>query len=209
VRERGCQGCHAIPGMETASKIGPDLTRFSIKKEFELSFGNVVNEALWCGIPAVALDDRMGVAHQIANEVNGFLVEPDHENTDEEFASACLLLSRSSTLRQQMGEQGANLSRRSSHPDIVISRFEAIYERAREHCRSTVPSPLANASRMAQLRSFAFHIGRWAMWNTASLGIAYTATAIGAGRRNGAEQNAEVQSLMKRRQAQAQQRDAA
>ncbi len=43
VRERGCQGCHAIPGMETTSKIGPDLTRFSIKEEFELSFGNVVN----------------------------------------------------------------------------------------------------------------------------------------------------------------------
>ena len=173
------------------------------------TFGNVVNEALWCGLPAVALDDRMGVAHQIADEVNGFLVEPDREDTDEEFASACLLLSRSSTLRQQMGEQGANLSRRSSHPDIVISRFEAIYERAKAHCVSTVPNRLADASRAAQMRAFAFHISRWAMWNTAVLGIAYTATAVGAGRHNDAEQNAKVQTLMQRRQAESRQQDAA
>lgn len=43
IGQRGCPGCHVIPGMEKASKIGPDLSRFSTKKEFELSFGNVVN----------------------------------------------------------------------------------------------------------------------------------------------------------------------
>lgn len=42
VRKRGCFGCHNIPGMEEASKIGPDLSRFAIKKDFELAFGNVV-----------------------------------------------------------------------------------------------------------------------------------------------------------------------
>jgi cytochrome c2 len=48
VRKRGCFGCHNIPGMETASQIGPNLARFASKKYFELSFGNVVNmEHTW------------------------------------------------------------------------------------------------------------------------------------------------------------------
>jgi cytochrome c2 len=48
IRRRGCAGCHVIPGMEKASRIGPNLAVFSQKKEFELSFGNVVNvKANW------------------------------------------------------------------------------------------------------------------------------------------------------------------
>ena len=43
IRQRGCAGCHIIPGMENTSKIGPDLSRFSLKREVELSFGNVGN----------------------------------------------------------------------------------------------------------------------------------------------------------------------
>ncbi len=43
VATRGCFGCHVIPGTESLSKIGPDLTRFAAKKPFELSFGNVVD----------------------------------------------------------------------------------------------------------------------------------------------------------------------
>ncbi|MEK6710407.1 MAG: c-type cytochrome [Nitrospinota bacterium] len=43
VAARGCFGCHAIPGTENLSKIGPDLTAFAKKKHFELSFGNVVD----------------------------------------------------------------------------------------------------------------------------------------------------------------------
>ncbi len=43
VATHGCFGCHVIPGTESLSKIGPDLTRFAAKKPFELSFGNVVD----------------------------------------------------------------------------------------------------------------------------------------------------------------------
>ena len=43
VAKRGCFGCHAIPGTENLSKIGPDLSAFATKKKFELSFGNVVD----------------------------------------------------------------------------------------------------------------------------------------------------------------------
>lgn len=43
VASRGCFGCHAIPGTENLSKIGPDLSAFARKRNFELSFGNVVD----------------------------------------------------------------------------------------------------------------------------------------------------------------------
>ena len=160
------------------------------------TFGNVVNEALWCGLPVVALDDRMGVSHQVANEVNGFLIEPEREHTGEAYASAVLLLTRSETLRRQMGEQGANLSRRSSHPDVVMSRFESIYGLASEHCRATVREPLSSASRLTQMRKFAFYMSRWAWWNGALLGIAYAATKTGAGRKGGFSQHVEVEQRM-------------
>lgn len=156
------------------------------------TFGNVVNEALWCGLPVVALDDRMGVAHQIANEVNGFLVAPDRSDTDHRFASACLLLCRNAPLRRKMGEEAANLARRSSHPDVVLSRFERIYDEALDHCHGAIRRPLAGESRIAQWRSFAYHMSRWALWNGALLAVANTVTRLGLGRRGTASQHAAV-----------------
>lgn len=156
------------------------------------TFGNVVNEALWCGLPVVALDDRMGVAHQVADGINGFLLAPDRSDTDEEFASSCLLLTGSAPTRRKMGEQAANLSRMSSHPDVVLRRFEGIYERARERCLKTVPVPLSTRSRLAQARAFASHVGRWAWWNGLLLSAAYAVNSVGAQRKGGASQHEAV-----------------
>ncbi|MEC9072807.1 MAG: glycosyltransferase, partial [Myxococcota bacterium] len=146
------------------------------------TFGNVVNEALWCGLPAVALNDRMGVAHQVADEVNGFLIEPNRASTDREFASACLLLTRDHNLRRKMSEEAANLSRRNAHPDVVLGRFESIYGEAHEHCRSTVIKPLSERSRVRQLKAFAHHVSRWSWYNGWLLAIAHAATRLGASR---------------------------
>ncbi|MGM0575909.1 MAG: glycosyltransferase [Myxococcota bacterium] len=156
------------------------------------TFGNVVNEALWCGLPVVGLDDRMGVAHQLADGVNGFLVQPNRGDTDQRFAAAALRLVRSETLRQKMGEEGANLSRCSSHPDVVLRRFELIYGEARDHARRAVPVPLSERSRLAQARRFAFHMSRWAWWNGLLLSIAHTATRLGAARQAEASQHEAV-----------------
>lgn len=43
VAKNGCYGCHAITGTEKLSKIGPNLSRFAVKKPVELSFGNVLD----------------------------------------------------------------------------------------------------------------------------------------------------------------------
>jgi 1,2-diacylglycerol 3-alpha-glucosyltransferase len=153
------------------------------------TFGNVVNEALWCGLPVVALDDKMGVAHQVADGVNGFLVAPGRADTDERFAAACLALCNDRGMQQRMGEKAANLSRSTSHPEVVVDRFEAIYARAKEHVLRAVPEPLSERSRYQQGKALAHALGMWTWWNGILLTIAHTATRLGAGRSGGASQH--------------------
>jgi len=160
------------------------------------TFGNVVNEALWCGLPVVALDDRMGVAHQVVNEVNGFLIKPDQHFTDEGFAAACLLLTRSETLQQKMGEAAMRLSRANSHPDVTLSRFEKIYGEAKLHCDATITEPLADASRARQAMVLAGHLATWTWFNSVLLAVAHTMTRFGAGRDGAESQHAEVLSTL-------------
>jgi 1,2-diacylglycerol 3-alpha-glucosyltransferase len=147
------------------------------------TFGNVINEALWCGTPVVALDDQMGVSHQVSHGENGLLISPDRVDTDLTFAQACLSLLADPELRNAMGKAATQRAKGTSHPDLIIARFEAIYERAEEHCRRVLPPRLCEAGRSAQLRAFAFHMSRWAWGHAAVLGLAYAAVNIGAGRR--------------------------
>jgi 1,2-diacylglycerol 3-alpha-glucosyltransferase len=146
------------------------------------TFGNVINEALWCGTPVVALDDQMGVSHQLQHTLNGVLVMPDRADTDTQFAKACLDLINQPERRKAMGRAAARRARETSHPDLIISRFEAIYARAQERCRRVLPIPLQDTSRRTQLKAFAFHMSRWAWGHATILGLAYTASHIGLGR---------------------------
>ena len=161
------------------------------------TFGNVINEALWCGLPVVALHDHMGVAHQVAHEVNGFLVEPNRVDTEQRFAAAALELLSSRSMRRKMGEEAANLSRRTSHPDVVLSRFEQVFREAKEHCVRTVPTPLSQRNKLVQWRALAQSLGKWVIWNSILLGVAHTATRLGAARTNGAEQHERVMEEIK------------
>ncbi len=153
------------------------------------TFGNVVNEALWCGLPVVALDDKMGVAGQVVDDVNGHLIGPDVSDSDARFAAACIRLLGDRDRRRAMGEEAANLSRLNSHPDVVLKRFERIYSESLEHRRRTLPVPLCNRGRLAQLRAFSREIGLWAAGHALMLTIAHTATRLGATRTGGAVQH--------------------
>ena len=149
------------------------------------TFGNVINEALWCGLPVVALDDKMGVAHQLEPGDNGLLINPGTATTDSDFADACLALVEQPERRKHLSSYAAARARDVSHPNLIISRFEAIYARAFEHCKATLPRPLITANRGAQMKAFAFHMSRWAWGHATLLGLAYTAAHIGAGRSPG------------------------
>ena len=151
----------------------------------------MINEALWCGLPVVALDDKMGVAHQLEDGLNGALIAPLCADSDERFAEACLALVDAPERRKALGAYAARRAREISHPDLIISRFEAIYERAFTHCKGSVPRPLALATKAAQMRAFAFHMSRWAWGHAAILGLAYTAAHIGVGRTSADAQGAQ------------------
>ena len=177
------------------------------------TFGNVVNEALWSGLPVVALDDKMGVGHQVADEVNGYLIQPGRQSTNDRFAMRCLSLLGDRQQRRQLGEEAANLSRRTSHPDVVLRRFEKIYEEARRDIRKRQPRVLKDQSRRKQLKRFAYHMGQWGFWNGLLLGIGHTATRLGAGRPDLGEAPVEkrlvVPAVLQRMQQMAQRRPAA
>jgi len=153
------------------------------------TFGNVVNEALWCGVPAVAFNDHMGVAGQIVDGVNGALIDPADPNADGLFAEATLALIGNRDLRRQLGGEAANLARRTAHPDVVLGRFEKIYDNADRHRRETLPVPLMQRNRGAQMAAFARHYGAWGFWNGLLLTIANTATRLGASRTSSATQH--------------------
>jgi 1,2-diacylglycerol 3-alpha-glucosyltransferase len=140
------------------------------------TFGNVINEALWCGLPVVALDDQMGVAHQVEHGFNGFLVKPDQADTEERFAQHCLDLGNNSAMRRVLSNNARRRCYEVSHPDAIIRKYEAIYEEARQLCSEQVPAPVAQCSRSRQLQALVSRIGPWAMYNYTLLGLAGVTT---------------------------------
>jgi len=143
------------------------------------TFGNVVNEALWCGLPVIALNDRMGVAHQILDTVNGFLIEPDHVDTATRFAETTLTVLRNRALRQRLAHDAIRFAHRVSHPDVVLSRFERIYEQAIKRAHDCVTEPLSERSVATQRLALAKHVATWARFNYLALGIGSLSKYIG------------------------------
>ncbi|TVR03767.1 MAG: glycosyltransferase [Deltaproteobacteria bacterium] len=146
------------------------------------TFGNVVNEALWTGLPVVAYDDGMGVAHQVVHGSNGLLVPHNRTDSHERFGSAVLDLLQNRERLADMAGNAATHARRVSHPDAVLSRFERIYEAACRHCARAVPRPLSGAGHREKARAFAAHMGQWAFWSGALLAVSGTAFRLGASR---------------------------
>lgn len=146
------------------------------------TFGNVINEALWCGLPCVAYDDQMGVAHQVTHEENGLLTLPDRPESHTEFTKAVFTLLRNPEYRELLGKQGADRARRTSHPDIIIDRFEGIYESSIRRCHDLIQVPLSERSRATQLAELSKATGEWAAMSGLLIGISEIATKTGFGR---------------------------
>ncbi len=191
VRRQACADRIYLPGEASHQDLvnwyaHADLFVYTSVSE---TFGNVVNEALWSGLPVVALDDQMGVAGQVVDDVNGHLIDPDRPDGNAAFAATCVNLLRDRSRRRAMGEQAANLSRLNSHPDVVLKRFEQIYADAQDHCRRTLPVPLVHQGFGSQIRAFSREMSLWVGGHALVLGIAHAATRLGAARTGGAIQH--------------------
>ena len=147
------------------------------------TFGNVVNEALWTGLPVVALDDRMGVAHQVMDGVNGFLINPNRVDTDARFARAVIGLIENRELRRELGQHAASYARSMSAPEVVLSRFEGIYERAIRRVHDEIKVPLIEQSKARQKYELGKALATWARYNYLLLAIGTASFRLGLGRK--------------------------
>lgn len=129
------------------------------------TYGQVVSEASWCGLPVVAFEDVMGVSHQIESGRNGYLIAPgpDRALANERFAARVMGLLGDPVERTALGERARRLARERSCPELAITRYFAAFLSAREHCaRSWRPSGFS--SRAAPL-------ARWAALHTLLAGL--------------------------------------
>lgn len=99
------------------------------------TYGQVISEALWCGLPVVAMDDGMGVAGQVTNGEDGFLVDPKAEDAEEQFGRHVQLLLTKEALRLEMSERATRNAKDRSDPEACVQRYLEVFEIARDHAR--------------------------------------------------------------------------
>ncbi|MEM6960654.1 MAG: glycosyltransferase [Myxococcota bacterium] len=140
------------------------------------TYGQVVTEALWCGMPVVAFHDGMGVSGQIASGEDGELIDPSRgQDSDEEFGSKVAALLGDVARRQSFAAEAKRRARLRANPEMCIQRYYEAFEEARMHLgqagpkgsqssRSKEPSasklkPLVPLARMAGLHSLVLALG--------------------------------------------------
>lgn len=106
------------------------------------TYGQVISEALWCGLPVVAMNDGMGVAGQISDGDDGFLVDPAPNGADRQFASCVELILAKPSLREHLASKAVLNAKDRSDPDACIQRYLEVFEVARDHARRSGTRPL-------------------------------------------------------------------
>jgi 1,2-diacylglycerol 3-alpha-glucosyltransferase len=131
------------------------------------TYGQVVSEALWCGLPAVVFADGMGVSDQVEDGLTGALIDPGPYESDanEAFGARVLRLLRDPAERSALAHEAATRTRARVAPAGVIARYYDVFESAREHCKRTVDERIERP--LAPL----FAVGHWAAVQAAAVGL--------------------------------------
>ncbi|MDB4974617.1 MAG: glycosyltransferase [Myxococcaceae bacterium] len=131
------------------------------------TYGQVVSEALWAGLPVVAFADDMGVSDQLEHGVTGLLVRPgpDPIAADAELAAHALRLLEQPQERRALSAAARERTRARVHPRRVIASYYEVFEQARAHCLRTVEDRID--SPLAPLAA----LGRWAAVQSAAVGL--------------------------------------
>jgi 1,2-diacylglycerol 3-alpha-glucosyltransferase len=129
------------------------------------TYGQVVSEALWCGLPVVALADGMGVCQQVQDGVNGVLVDPgqDDELVDWRFGSEAVALLRKHVRRRALAEGAVRTARLRSQPERCVARYYEAIDAAKRHSRAT--------ARLRARRRPQRYLARWTALHMALAGL--------------------------------------
>jgi 1,2-diacylglycerol 3-alpha-glucosyltransferase len=131
-----------FPGEQPLFRV-PDFYRHAdlfLYTSLSDTYGQVVSEALWCGLPCVALADGMGVSQQISHGVTGLLVDAElsPSTAEQRFAMQVLELLEHPERRRAMGAAAAANARHRSAPERCVARYYEAFAEAREHMRESV-----------------------------------------------------------------------
>lgn len=105
------------------------------------TYGQVVSESMWCGLPMVAFEDHMGVSHQIDHGVDGMLIDPtgDEHQSNTQYAKAVLELLGNRGRLDAVREKAQQSAFERSDPDHCIQRYYDAFGEAKEHLARTAP----------------------------------------------------------------------
>jgi glycosyltransferase involved in cell wall biosynthesis len=130
------------------------------------TYGQVVTEALWSGLPVVAFEDGMGVSQQVETGKTGVLVPPgpDERASNWRFAGEVATLLRDPVRRQALSQAARRKSHDRARIDQTIDRYYAAFASAQQHNLRT--------TRGERTRSY-LPLARWAGVHmvTATLGM--------------------------------------
>ena len=99
------------------------------------TYGQVVSEAMYCGLPVVAMDDKAGVAQQINHGRDGLLLAPgpDRKACEERFGHEVVDLLQRPARRRALAEAARRSAMNRTDPDRAIQRYYTAFEQARRH----------------------------------------------------------------------------
>jgi 1,2-diacylglycerol 3-alpha-glucosyltransferase len=134
------------------------------------TYGNVLGEALWCGTPAVAFADGMGVSSQIQDTVNGVLLAPGKGHVAESeanaaFGSRVVGLIRDPQARARLGRAAAKSARQRCSPLAIQQHLADAFQHAQDHAVACALRPVAEGPCVAQWLTTLRHARLWSTYN--------------------------------------------
>lgn len=136
------------------------------------TYGQVVSEALWCGLPVVAMNDGKGVQQQVSHDKDGVLISPGPNESDSNyrFGRSIIELLNDPIRRAAMGEEAERRARPRCSPDQNIQRFYDAFQQAKEHLDATGPGAMSTPMSPVIVPS-AYHLARWTSLHVAAAAL--------------------------------------
>ena len=127
------------------------------------TYGQVVSEASWCGLPVVAFADDKGVSQQVQDGTTGLLIEPgpDKAESNRVFAHHVIELLHNRVYRHTLADRAQRVTRNRTHPEHCIRRYYDAFDNARQHCAET------REARISQISASYTCLARWTTVQTA------------------------------------------